>query len=89
MCIRDSGVFTADDMPEELGGHPECDSALDPYRDTLADGASLTQVHLGCPGVVEERVLQIATNQFVWIQVRSADRPTATRVLDSVEISGY
>jgi hypothetical protein len=83
------GVFSSDDMPEQLAGHPECGSRLDPFRDTVKDGASLTQVNQDCPGVVIERVLQVATNQFVWIQVRSADRPTANQVLDSVEISGY
>ena len=83
------GVFAADDMPEQLAGHPECSSRLEPFRDTVKDGASLTQVNQDCPGVVIERVLQVATNQFVWIQVRATDRPTATKVLDSVEISGY
>ncbi len=83
------GVFTADDMPEQLAGHPECGSALDPFRDTIREGASLTQIHLDCPGVVEERVLQVATNQFVWIQVRAADRATANQVIDSVRVSGY
>jgi hypothetical protein len=83
------GVFTADDMPEQLAGHPECSSALDSFRDTNSDGASLTQVHQDCPGVVIERVQQVATNQFVWIQVRSADRRTANKVLDSVRFSGY
>ena len=83
------GVFTADDMPERLAGHPECKATLEPYRDTNGDGAALTQYNQQCPGVVVERVQQVATNQFVWIQVRAADRPTATKVLDSVEIGGY
>jgi hypothetical protein len=83
------GIFSADDMPEELAGHPECGSALDPVRDTVKDGASLTQVNQDCPGVLIERVLQVATNQFVWIQVRASDRSTATKVLDSVSIGGY
>ena len=69
------------DMPEELAGHPECGSSLDPVRDTVGDGAQLTQINLDCPGVLEERVVQVATNQFVWIQVRSSDRATANRVL--------
>ena len=35
-----------------------------------------------------ERVVQVAGNRLLWVQVRSLDRAAANRVLDSVETSG-
>jgi hypothetical protein len=35
-----------------------------------------------------ERVVQVASNRLLWVQVRSADRATASQVLDSVETHG-
>ncbi len=50
---------------------------------------SVTVLHTGCPdGLIVERVLQVAGNRLLWVQVRSLDRATANRVLDSVETSG-
>ena len=39
--------------------------------------------------MIVERVRQVATNRYVWIQVRSDDRATANDVLDQVEVSGF
>ncbi len=50
---------------------------------------STTVVHTDCPeGVTVERVVQVAGNRLMWVQVRSQDRRTASQVLDSVETHG-
>ena len=36
-----------------------------------------------------ERVRQVATNRYLWVQVRSAERTTAYEVLDGVTAPGY
>ena len=83
------GVLVSDDMPEQLPGHAGCDVALDPVTDTMGEDPLLTQVMTGCPGVVVERVRQVATDRYVWIQVRSDDRAEANEVLEQVDVSGY
>ncbi len=84
------GVVAAEDLPEQLPGHAGCENVEESYPDTFdGDDAGLTQVATGCPGVIVERVRQVATNRYVWIQVRADDRATATDVLDEVEVSGY
>ena len=51
--------------------------------------ASVTVVYTGCPGgVTVERVVQVAGNRLLWVQVRSADRATANAVLDAVQTHG-
>ncbi len=69
--------------------HPECGTAGQPVE-TQHDGRpSVTVVHTDCPGgVLVERVVQVAGNRLLWVQVRSADRATANHVLDSVTTSG-
>jgi hypothetical protein len=76
-------------MPEELPGHDECDTVLDPVSDLDGQDPLLTQVATGCPGVVVERVRQVAQNRYLWIQVRSGDRSTAYQVLDQVATPGF
>jgi serine/threonine protein kinase len=83
------GVLEGADLPEELPGHASCDVVLEPYPDSIGDDPVLTQVATGCPGVIVERVRQVATNRYVWIQVRSDDHATANDVLDQVEVSGF
>lgn len=84
------GVLAAADMPEQLPGHAECATVLDPVSDTDGQDPVLTQVAIECPGgVVVERVRQIAVGRYVWIQIRSADRATASEVLRGVDVSGY
>ena len=54
----------------------------------------MTVPFTGCPlagrddGVTVERVEQATANQLLWVQVRAGDRDTASRVLDSVDLSG-
>lgn len=83
------GVLPADDMPEQLPGHDECDTVLEPVSDVDGQDPLLTQVATGCPGVVVERVRQVADDRYLWIQVRSRDRSTAYDVLDQVSAPGF
>ncbi len=70
--------------------HPECASAGDPVESRRKGRESVTVVYDGCPGgVTVERVDQIARNRLLWVQIRSDDRATAIRVLDSVETHGF
>lgn len=88
----DQGVFAAlfpgTAVPELIPQHAECLTAEDPVGGS-ADEPATTVVFTGCPGgVIVERVVQVAANRLLWVQVRSADRATANDVLDSVETSG-
>ncbi len=70
--------------------HPECDGAGDPVESRRQGRESVTVVYDGCPGgVTVERIDQIARNRLLWVQIRSDDRATAYRVLDSVETHGF
>jgi hypothetical protein len=81
--------LAVDDMPEELPGHPDCREVLDPVPDVVGADAVLTQVSTGCPGVVVERVRQVATNRYLWVQVRSADQASAYSVVNAVSAPGF
>ncbi|GEP37461.1 serine/threonine protein kinase [Nocardioides psychrotolerans] len=82
------GLFPGEALPALLPQHPECEEIEDPVTETSGD-PSTTVVHADCPGgVTVERVVQVAANRLLWVQVRSADRATANRVLDSVETHG-
>lgn len=83
------GVIAFEDMPELLPGHAECESVLDPVSDVDGGDPVLTQVSTGCPGVVVERVRQVALGRYLWVQVRSLDRATAYAVLDDVAAPGF
>lgn len=88
------GVFVAlmpgDDIPVRIPQHPECETDRPPVNGDVAGDESITVVHTGCPGgdVTVERVVQATRNQLLWVQVRSADRATANRVLDGIELHG-
>jgi hypothetical protein len=82
------GVLPGYELPEHLPQHPECAGADSAVSDS-GDEPSTTIVHSDCPtGVTVERVVQVAANRLLWVQVRSADRATANRVLDSVAVHG-
>ena len=60
-------------------------------REDQQDGDhSMTVFFNGCPGadVTVERVVQLTSNRLLWVQVRSQDRATANRVLESVTTYG-
>ncbi len=82
------GLLAGRSLPTTVPRHPECGERRPVVEDTV-DGDDLrTVVHVDCPGVVVERVVQVTTDRLLWIQVRSDDRGTANRVLDSVDTSG-
>ncbi len=83
------GILPGTKLPSQVPQHPECEVAQSPVTDVAGVGASLTVVFTSCPGgVTVERVVQVAGNRLLWIQVRSADRATANEVLDSVSTHG-
>ncbi len=84
-----AGVLAFSNMPERLPGHAGCEATLDPVSDVDGDDAVVTQVSTGCPGVIVERVRQVAVDRYLWVQVRSEDRTTAYRVLDDVSAPGF
>jgi hypothetical protein len=82
------GLLPGEEIPEQLPQHPECEETGSPARDTTGD-VNTTVVMTGCPGgVTVERVVQVTSDTLLWIQVRSPDRATANRVLDSVRTHG-
>ncbi len=84
------GIMPGDELPEQVPQHPECRAAQDPVDDTIGDNAIRTVVYTRCPGgVTVERVVQLAANRLLWVQVRSADRATANAVLDDVHAYGF
>jgi len=84
-----AGIMPGDDLPDQLPGHPECDEHEEPVEDTIDGDAGRTAWFSGCPGgVTVERVVQVAGNRVLWVQVRSHDRATATEVLESVDTHG-
>ncbi|WP_224769521.1 serine/threonine-protein kinase [Nocardioides ochotonae] len=82
------GLLPGAELPAQLPQHPECGEATAPQDDRMDGDASRTVVHLGCPGVIVERVVQVTDDQLLWVQIRSEDRATAARVLDSVVAHG-
>ncbi|MGB0101764.1 MAG: hypothetical protein WBP61_15910, partial [Nocardioides sp.] len=87
------GIFVAilpgTELPEQMPQHPECEAAQEPIDATIDGDPSRTVVYTGCPGgVTVERVVQLAANRLLWVQIRSADRATANRVLDDVDTRG-
>jgi hypothetical protein len=83
------GILPGTELPSQVPRHPECGSAQQPVDDVVDGSASVTVVYSDCPGgVTVERVVQVAANLLLWVQVRSADRATANRVLDAVETHG-
>ncbi len=82
------GLIPALVLPTEMPQHPECGDAR-PVSNNTVDGApQRTVTYVGCPGYIVERVLQVTTDRLLWVQVRSDDRATANRVLDSVSTFG-
>jgi hypothetical protein len=83
------GLLTGTERPEQVPQHPECDDAGRAVEDLRDGDESTTVLYSDCPGgVVVERVVQVTANTLMWVQVRSADRATANRVLDDVDTHG-
>lgn len=83
------GILPGTELPDRMPQHPECDTAEDPVDGTFEDRDARTVLYTGCPGgVAVERVVQLASNRLLWVQIRSADSATANAVLDDVETRG-
>ncbi len=83
-----AGILPESRLPASVPGHPECADAEDPVDGDRDGDRSITVYFTGCPDVTVERVVQVAANRLLWVQVRAADRATAVAVLDSVQTFG-
>ncbi|GAB6984255.1 serine/threonine-protein kinase [Nocardioides pyridinolyticus] len=84
------GLLPGTELPDPVPQHPECARAQEPVDATVDGDASRTVLFTGCPGggVVVERVVRVAENRLLWVQIRSDDRATAYTVLDDVDTRG-
>ncbi|SEB84291.1 Serine/threonine protein kinase [Nocardioides exalbidus] len=85
------GLLPGEKLPTRVPQHNDCTGdRVGPIRDTQDGDDSMTMTFTGCPGpdVTVERVVQVNSSQLLWIQIRSDDRATANRVLDSVQTFG-
>lgn len=78
------GLMPEGKLPRQLPQHQGCHPAGKPVSSTSGD-PSLTVISTGCHGaVIIERAMLVSSSKLMWVQVRSDDLATATRVLDSV-----
>jgi serine/threonine protein kinase len=82
------GVLPGSKLPTSVPGHPECRSPEDVIDDDRDGDPSMTVYFTDCPSVTVERVVQVAANRLLWVQVRADSRSTAVAVLDSVTTHG-
>ena len=83
------GVLPGTKLPDAAcRSHPECGPPEGTVDDVRDGDRSETVYSTDCPVVTVERVVQVAANRLLWVQVRSADRATAVAVLDSVTTHG-
>jgi serine/threonine protein kinase len=83
------GILPGNRLPTQVPQHPECSSAEDPIDDVRDGDRSVTVYFDGCDQMtVVERVVRVAANRLLWVQVRALSRGTAVSVLDSVTTSG-
>jgi eukaryotic-like serine/threonine-protein kinase len=82
------GVLPGSKLPRTVPGHPECGPPEDTIDDERDGDRSMTVYFTGCPSVTIERVVQVAANRLLWVQVRADRRSTAVAVLDSVTTHG-
>ena len=82
------GVLPGTKLPTSVPGHPECGSVEGTIDDDNDGDRSKTVYYTDCPFVTVERVVQVAANRLLWVQVRADSRSTAVDVLDSVVTHG-
>jgi serine/threonine protein kinase len=82
------GVLPGTKLPTNVPGHPECGSVEGTIDDDRNGDRSKTVYYTDCPDVTVERVVQVAANRLLWVQVRADSRRTAVDVLDSVVTHG-
>ena len=69
---------------------PQAPQVVGVGRDVRDGDETMTVFFTGCPGpdITVERVVRVNSSQLLWIQIRSDDRATANRVLESVTTYG-
>ncbi|WP_109509544.1 serine/threonine-protein kinase [Nocardioides speluncae] len=77
------GLVPADQLPEKLPGHPECETTRATRTGFTSQGTALTATYEECPGVVVERVVEVTNDRLLWVQVRAADRDAAMDIVES------
>jgi serine/threonine protein kinase len=82
------GLLPGSKLPVTVPGHPECGSSEDAIDNDLGGNRSMTVYFTDCPHVTIERVVKVASNRLLWVQVRADSRRTAVDVLDSVVTRG-
>ncbi len=83
------GILPGVKLPSRVPQHPECASAEDPIDDDRDGDKSVTVYFEDCGNMtLVERVVRVAANRLLWVQVRAVSRGTAISVLDSVTTSG-
>ena len=82
------GLMPERKLPRTLPQHAGCQIVGEPVRTAIGNDPARTVTSTGCPGVVIERVVQVTTDELLWIQVRSDDEATARKVLASVSTQG-
>jgi hypothetical protein len=82
------GLMPEGKLPKTLPQHAGCQTVGEPVTTEFGSDPARTVTSTRCPGVVIERVVQVTTNELLWIQVRSDDEATARKVLESVSTQG-
>ena len=82
------GILPGDSLPSQLPGHPQCGTTGPAVHDRIARDDAVTVTYLDCPGVIVERVIHVARDRLLWVQVRSEDQATANAILDSIATHG-
>ena len=85
------GILPGDKLPSRVPRPRRVPGPARPLLRREQDGDDIMTVFFsGCPGVdlTVERVIRVNQNQLLWVQIRTDDRATANRVLDSVRASG-
>lgn len=85
------GILPGSELPDEVPGHPECDTEQPPVDGTATGEDAITVFYTGCPddSVVVERVMRLTPNRLLWVQIRSRSTAVANRILDDVETHGF
>jgi serine/threonine protein kinase len=83
------GLFPAAALPSQLPQHKGCTPGKPDLTKYDGDAAS-TVTYSGCPGakVLVERVVQVAPDMLMWVQVRGNDATEVKDVLASVRTHG-
>jgi len=82
------GLMPGTEMPNALPAHDECGNEEEPVFGSSQNRRMQTVAYTDCPGVIIERVIRVSSNRWLWVQVRSEDRASANRVLDSIDTQG-